>query len=224
MEFSTWCRKNRRGTKRYGRFRIDNLAHALRALIQGMGFQSELYLSKMKVDGKRVVVPGLQNLDGRAQHISLFTLSAFDNLLSGSTTFASHGKVLAGANRQPTMVMKDMPRVLINNEKVVDSMIELYRMIESESLRIKFSNNDSILMYHFRFDEDYTPIRYFGNVLSSGPDFLMSPFFRPGTTLKSEMKKLKVDSPIGPYTIRVMEALGYATKANPQILELELVI
>ena len=189
-----------------------------------MGFQSELYLSKLTIDGKRIVVPGLQNLDGRAQHISLFTLSAFDNLLSGSTTFASHGKVLAGANRQPTMVMQQMPSVLINNKQVAASMIELYRMIESESLRIRFPNNDSVLMYHFRFDVEYTPIRYFGNVLASGPDFLMSPFFRPGTSLISEMKKLKVDSPIGPYTIRVMEALGYATKANPQILELELVI
>ena len=202
-----------------------NTGNAVRELLHGMGFQSQLYPTEIPWINSMVAVPGLENSVDKDRHISMFTLSAFDNLLSGSFSFAKQGIILGrGAPGKPGLTIKHLSYILKQSPSLASAMIELYRMISSDSIRIKFSDGESVLMHHFRYNVEYTPIRYFGNVLASGPDFLMSPFFRPGTSLISEMKKLKVDSPIGPYTIRVMEALGYATKANPQILELELVI
>ena len=165
------------------------------------------------INGRRTLAPlrGLQRL------------SAFDNLLHGRNSFASQVNELVKCKAEPGVTETDFLNDLLLDEKCLNAGEELYRMLKDDKIYAQLSDGSSILMHHYRYNEDFIPIQYFANVHQTSKEFLMAPNFWPGQTLKSEMTKLGVKDVLGPQTVQLLEDLGYATKKNPKVLELEMI-
>ena len=151
------------------------------------------------------------------------TMSVFDSLLHGKHSFGEMGETISTFRTEKALDSETtFWAMAFKNYNVLAATKELFRMIKNDRIELKLSNGESILMHQFR-DKDYVPISFFGNALKSTPEFLMTPFIWPGTTLNSEMKELKVDNILGPKTLQLLEDIGYATTLNPQIIDLDMV-
>lgn len=189
---------------------------------------SELYADTVKkryqVIVPRTVTYHLAEGDEDYELLGSARVSVFDSLLHGRSSFADLGDAMYSVKlKDGDESDEDYWEHVFQDKEAFDAANELYRMIKNDRIELKLSNGESILMHQFRY-KSYVPISFFGNALKSTPEFLMTPFIWPGTTLNSEMKELKVDTILGPRTVQLLEDMGYATRKNPQKLELQMVM
>ena len=206
----------------------------MREILHGMGFSSELYPFEivtsldppLSID---LAFPIMDSHDLNSNELAkplqgTHRISVFDSLLHGNLSFAEQGKEFGEFKARPGMSEDDFLASIVRNEKTRKAGIELFRMITKNNIDAHLSDGTKLRMHHFRYAEDYSPIRYLANTLITGPEFLMTPFWRIGYTINSEMKTLGLQNMLGPQTVQLMEDLGYATKKNPnRLLQLKMI-
>jgi hypothetical protein len=202
----------------------DLEAYAARAIMNGLGLQSELGPFQFGNDPDDIdeeivdlLLPNIEYADGS---FGLWRFSVFDSMLYGRTAIADIAKRLMSFKGPKTKNRYVFMNAMMSNAGVIQAGAEINRMMLNDKIQLKLPGGDSILIHHYR-SPNYTPVRYFANVLCNGPEFLMTPNIWPGNTLNSEMKTLNVSNILGPRTLKMLESMGYATVNNPQQLELE---
>ena len=98
-------------------------------------------------------------------------------------------------------------------------------MVTMDSLKFKF--DDGSFAPVFTNDEanqgrfvSGTSLSHFASKMDTSDDFLMTSYSVSGLTSSRVLQDLGNKPIYGPYTLKVMKAIGYATKDNPTMSQL----
>ena len=189
----------------------ETIAHEL---THGLGFTSQISDYK-ELHGRKIsyLAPAIvPSTISQARVIP--PPSVFDSLIWGTQSFATLGRVVSSFQDTRMLDKEELFKTIENDEIFMNAAQYLYDMAISGNVNIKLPNGNVVPLQSTK--GKFVSGESLSHVKSSlsNTEYLMKP-----STQWTAIGK--TDKAYGPLTLKIMEALGYATASNPEVLRFE---
>ena len=192
-------------------------------ILHGMGFTSTLQNYKVSILRTVSYLAPLVLRDPINNEYYVNPISIYDSFLyHGKESFAEIGRAFNTIGKQGITNLKEYGDYLESNPDFMASALQLYDLATSEYLNVILPTGEDIML-KIKNKNDLNPassISHFSDEYRQSADFLMTAAHNYGTTLNSEMLKWNSNSVMGPNTMALLEAMGWATRRNPNPVQL----
>ena len=152
---------------------------------------------------------------------SMAPINVFDTLIFGKNSLLEFGQRINKLG-QKKMSQPDYLKEMQQDSDVLSAASELYQMVRGAKLEFRFPDGATAPVFT-QADGKFlkgTSLSHFSNELNTTSDYLMTPYTEDGVASNERLQKYRERSIYGPLTLKVMEAIGYPTVRNPEIIKL----
>ena len=195
------------------------LVVAAHELVHGLGFESTLF-DYNEVYSRPFPYLASHSLEYESANGSIITMmrpvSIYDSIIyQNSLSVAKLSQDLTSMGERPTSRDRYLDE-FENNPQTISAARKLYTMASSNNLVAIVPDGTKIPL--LTFQGKHVPgesVSHLHSIYADSADFLMTSMTPFLETPQSLMKRHKTKSILGPHTLKILEAMGYATRNNP---------